>query len=144
MDSPRSSITRWKSSSTTSLDRLLTKDQHATTALLNEGTDGRTSVSSEEADIKQTTVNIGGSSQRVNHEPPPYVRSLSPEERQQAEKALVRKIDVRLIPPIILMYILNYIDRNNIASARLAGLEADLRLHGTQYQTCELKAGWTL
>lgn len=29
---------------------------------------------------------------------------------------------------------LNYLDRNNIASARLAGLETDLHLKGTQYQ----------
>jgi len=33
------------------------------------------------------------------------------------------------------MYILNYLDRNNIAAARLAGLEKDLKLHGSQYQT---------
>jgi MFS family permease len=32
-------------------------------------------------------------------------------------------------------YILNYLDRNNIAAARLAGLEDELQLHGTQYQT---------
>lgn len=32
------------------------------------------------------------------------------------------------------MYILNYLDRNNIAAARLAGLEKDLNLHGSQYQ----------
>lgn len=30
---------------------------------------------------------------------------------------------------------MNYLDRNNIAAARLAGLEDDLNLHGTQYQT---------
>lgn len=31
---------------------------------------------------------------------------------------------------------MNYLDRNNIASARLAGLEDDLGLTSTQYQTC--------
>ncbi|KKK19201.1 MFS transporter [Aspergillus rambellii] len=67
---------------------------------------------------------------------PPYVASLSPEERAMAEKALVRKIDIRLLPMIIIMYILNYLDRNNIAAARLAGLETDLKLEGVQYQTC--------
>lgn len=39
----------------------------------------------------------------VRREPPPYVKSLSPEERRNAERALVRKIDLRLIPPIIIM-----------------------------------------
>lgn len=32
-------------------------------------------------------------------------------------------------------YILNYLDRNNIAAARLAGLEQDLQLVGSQYQS---------
>ncbi|KAG9705521.1 hypothetical protein KCU73_g17890, partial [Aureobasidium melanogenum] len=35
----------------------------------------------------------------------------------------------------VLMYILNYLDRNNIASARLAGLETDLALTSSQYET---------
>ena len=73
---------------------------------------------------------------RRRREAPPLVRDLSHEERARLERALVRKIDLRLLPMIILMYILNYLDRNNIASARLAGLETDLRLVGTQYQTC--------
>lgn len=47
-------------------------------------------------------------------EAPAYVAGLSPEEREAAEKALVRKIDIRLLPMIIIMYILNYLDRNNI------------------------------
>lgn len=52
-------------------------------------------------------------------EAPAYVASLSPEERERAEKALVRKIDLRLLPMIIIMYILNYLDRNNIVSGML-------------------------
>ncbi|PWI68526.1 hypothetical protein PCL_01615 [Purpureocillium lilacinum] len=68
---------------------------------------------------------------------PEIIRSMSPEDRDAFEKKLVRKIDLRLLPMIILMYILNYIDRNNIASARLAGLEDDLKLNesGTQFNT---------
>lgn len=69
-------------------------------------------------------------------EAPVYVAGLTPEEREKAEKALVRKIDIRLLPMLIIMYILNYLDRNNIAAARLAGLESDLGLHGNQYATC--------
>lgn len=142
MDSPSTSIAGWQSSSTTSLDKLLVDDQNTTETTPTQVTNGSTSISSEEADIKHANTNVENAPRRVKHEPPPYVRSLSPEERQQAEKALVHRIDMRLIPPIIIMYILNYIDRNNIASARLAGLEADLHLHGTQYQTCRLHAGW--
>lgn len=47
-------------------------------------------------------------------EAPAYVAGLSPGERAAAERALVRKIDIRLLPMIIVMYILNYLDRNNI------------------------------
>ena len=71
----------------------------------------------------------------AKRQPPPYVRSLSPDDRAHAEKKLVRKIDLRLIPMIIIMYITNYLDRNNIAAARLGGLEEDLDLVGNQYQT---------
>ena len=34
------------------------------------------------------------------------------------------------------MYWLNYLDRNAIALARLDGLEKDLNLSSTEYQTC--------
>ncbi|KAJ5361139.1 MFS general substrate transporter [Penicillium brevicompactum] len=66
---------------------------------------------------------------------PACLANLSPEERDQMEKKLVRKIDTRLLIMMVVMYILNYLDRNNIASAKLAGLEEDLNLKGEQYQT---------
>ncbi|KAF5873137.1 putative pantothenate transporter liz1 protein [Botrytis fragariae] len=69
-------------------------------------------------------------------EPPEWIAALSPEERLSIEAKLKRKIDLRLLPMVILMYIMNYLDRNNIAAARLAGMEEDLNLVGDQYQTC--------
>lgn len=65
---------------------------------------------------------------------PACLVNLSSEQRDQMEKKLVRKIDTRLLVMIVIMYILNYLDRNNIASAKLAGLEKDLNLKGEQYQ----------
>lgn len=53
-----------------------------------------------------------------------------------AEKALVRKIDMRIFPVMIILFILNFIDRNNFANARLRGLEDDLNLSDVEYQTC--------
>lgn len=53
-----------------------------------------------------------------------------------AEKALVRKIDLRIFPVMIILFILNFIDRNNFANARLRGLQEDLNLSDVQYQTC--------
>ncbi|CAH0028714.1 unnamed protein product, partial [Clonostachys rhizophaga] len=52
------------------------------------------------------------------------------------EKALVRKMDIRIFPVMIVLFILNFIDRNNFANARLRGLEKDLNLTDVEYQTC--------
>ncbi|KAF9451481.1 MFS general substrate transporter [Macrolepiota fuliginosa MF-IS2] len=54
-------------------------------------------------------------------------------ERQKAEKRLVRKLDMRLLVPVVVIYIMNYIDRTAITSARLKGLEQDLKLTEVQY-----------
>jgi MFS family permease len=53
-----------------------------------------------------------------------------------AEKALVRKIDLRIFPAMLVLFVLNFIDRNNFANARLQGLEQDLGLTDVQYDTC--------
>ncbi|KAH6857384.1 pantothenate transporter liz1 [Alternaria rosae] len=66
---------------------------------------------------------------------PPLVAAMSAQERIEAEKKMRRKIDTRLLPMIILMYIMNYLDRNNIAAVRLAGLQDELELTSVQYQT---------
>ncbi|KAF9695691.1 hypothetical protein EKO04_006385 [Ascochyta lentis] len=66
---------------------------------------------------------------------PPLVAAMSQEHRIEAEAKLRKKIDTRLLPMIILMYIMNYLDRNNIAAVRLAGLQDELNLSSVQYQT---------
>ncbi|KAK2597878.1 hypothetical protein N8I77_012633 [Diaporthe amygdali] len=81
-----------------------------------------------------------GTAEQVESRPglgsaPQWIRDISPEELSNREKRLKRKIDFRLLPMVVIMYILNYLDRNNIATARLAGLEEDLHLVGNQYQT---------
>jgi len=68
---------------------------------------------------------------------PDSIASLSPEERRIAEKKLVRRIDFRLLPMLVMMYVMNYLDRNNIAAARVTGkkgLQKDLGMTDTQYQ----------
>ena len=65
---------------------------------------------------------------------PTALLDWSPEERRQREKVLVRKIDTRLLIIMLVMYILNYLDRNNITAAKLAGLQDDLNLKGEEYQ----------
>lgn len=42
---------------------------------------------------------------------PEFIRNMTPEERAIAEKKLKWKIDLRLLPMVVLMYIMNYLDR---------------------------------
>ncbi|KAF5970476.1 allantoate permease [Fusarium bulbicola] len=51
-----------------------------------------------------------------------------------AEKALLRKLDMWIVPPVMLLYLLSFLDRVNIGNARLYGMEEDLDLVGDQYQ----------
>ncbi|KAJ7739082.1 MFS general substrate transporter [Mycena maculata] len=58
--------------------------------------------------------------------PPP---TLTAEE----ERKLWRKIDLRLMPILSLMYLLSFLDRGNIGNARLQGLETQLNLVGNEF-----------
>ncbi|KAJ7111201.1 major facilitator superfamily domain-containing protein [Mycena crocata] len=49
------------------------------------------------------------------------------------ERALVRRLDLRIVPLITLLYLCNFIDRTNIGNAKVAGLEKDSKLVGYQY-----------
>ncbi|KUJ23691.1 MFS general substrate transporter [Mollisia scopiformis] len=49
------------------------------------------------------------------------------------EKKLLRKIDLRLMPIIWVMYILNFVDRTNIGNAKIAGMPGDLGLDDSQF-----------
>ncbi|RYP27354.1 hypothetical protein DL767_007726 [Monosporascus sp. MG133] len=48
-------------------------------------------------------------------------------------KKLLRKVDLHLLPMLVMMYLLNFLDRNNLSQARLGGLEADLNMTGTDF-----------
>lgn len=61
--------------------------------------------------------------------------SYDPDFRRQVEKQLLRKIDTRILPLVVLIYLFNYLDRNSITQARLYGLEDDTGLKGAEYQT---------
>lgn len=42
---------------------------------------------------------------------PPLLQNMTSEEREALEKRLVRRLDIRLMPMLVLIYILNYLDR---------------------------------
>ncbi|KAL1983241.1 hypothetical protein VTN96DRAFT_339 [Rasamsonia emersonii] len=68
--------------------------------------------------------------------PPPALAALSEAEYACLARRATLKLDLIIMPCVVIMYILNYLDRQNIASAKLASIQQDLRLTDVQYQTC--------
>jgi hypothetical protein len=52
------------------------------------------------------------------------------------EKAVLRKMDLRLLPMLALLYLLSFLDRGNIGNAKIEGLSTDLKLTGPEYNWC--------
>ncbi|KAF2265117.1 MFS general substrate transporter [Lojkania enalia] len=52
------------------------------------------------------------------------------------EKKILRKMDLRLIPMLALLYLLSFLDRGNIGNARIEGLVEDLGMSGSEYNLC--------
>lgn len=61
----------------------------------------------------QGSVPQEGSSEELGQriELPALLRDYSEEELNRMKRHLVRKLDIRLMGPLILMYIMNYLDR---------------------------------
>ncbi|TDZ31683.1 putative transporter [Colletotrichum sidae] len=55
-----------------------------------------------------------------------------PEEKR---KKVFRKVDMRLIPMLALLYLICHIDRANIGNAKIEGMVEDLGMTGVQYNT---------
>ncbi|KAL4933181.1 major facilitator superfamily domain-containing protein [Aspergillus undulatus] len=64
------------------------------------------------------------------------LRSLSDDEYKRLGRKAALKIDIVVFPPLMLMYILNYLDRNNTTAAKLANIQEDLGLSETEFQSC--------
>ncbi|TGJ82545.1 hypothetical protein E0Z10_g6226 [Xylaria hypoxylon] len=52
------------------------------------------------------------------------------------EKKILRKMDIRLIPMLALLYLLSFLDRGNIGNAKIEGLQEDLKMTDDQYNLC--------
>ncbi|KEF58316.1 uncharacterized protein A1O9_06242 [Exophiala aquamarina CBS 119918] len=74
--------------------------------------------------------------------PPSEVKDVEIEHLDAVEavinKRLIRKIDFRIIPVLILLFAFSLIDRNIIATARVAGMGKDLDLVGNRYSVALL------
>ncbi|KAK8221875.1 hypothetical protein M8818_000040 [Zalaria obscura] len=51
----------------------------------------------------------------------------------KAERALVWKLDLRILPLLAMMYLFNALDKSNLGNAKTAGLEKTLHMHGQDY-----------
>lgn len=60
----------------------------------------------------------------------------SQEDYAAVERRLIRRIDWTLMPVLISMIVLNYLDRNALPNARIQGLEKDLGLKDDQFNIC--------
>ncbi|KAI9677626.1 MAG: hypothetical protein M1817_006581 [Caeruleum heppii] len=55
-----------------------------------------------------------------------------------AERRLLRKCDIHVIPILFVIYLISFLDRINIGNARIEGLEKDLRMRGSDYNVALL------
>ncbi|KAK7513842.1 MFS transporter [Phyllosticta citriasiana] len=62
-----------------------------------------------------------------------HFRSKDEEYIAHLKKGLLRKVNIHLLPLLGLMYLLNFLDRSNLAQARLGTLEKDLNMKGSDY-----------
>ncbi|KAI1842536.1 hypothetical protein JX265_012652 [Neoarthrinium moseri] len=93
-----------------------------------------------EPDLKKSSSEQVEDIKRGNHADdivsmPASLAALSDSELQQLGRRATLKMDLVIMPILVVMYILNYLDRQNIASAKLADIETDLGLSNVQYQT---------
>jgi hypothetical protein len=98
--------------------------------------DNSTPLSKEKSNITQhdEDVEIAKSNEYEPEQVGDYSGAV--EKSDPAEIALVRKLDLRIMPTLWAMYFMNYLDRNAIANARLNNLEKHLGLVKNQYNTC--------
>lgn len=66
---------------------------------------------------------------------PESLRELGAEELERLNKKLVRKMDLVILPIIGILYILNYIDRQNLSAAKLQGITDDLHMTTQEFAT---------
>ena len=66
---------------------------------------------------------------------PESLRELGADEFERLNKKLVRKMDLVILPIIGILYILNYVDRQNLSAAKLQGITDDLHMTTQQFAT---------
>lgn len=96
----------------------------STERIARSGSIEKNAAESVEEDVSVKPVIAYGGEETL---PPP------PELNAEQQKALYRKIDMRLMPILTLMYLCSFLDRGNIGNAKLQGLTTQLNLTGNKY-----------
>ncbi|KAL4870868.1 hypothetical protein BDV12DRAFT_207264 [Aspergillus spectabilis] len=52
---------------------------------------------------------------------------------KRLRRKLLWKLDTRVLPPLAILYLANFVDRSNVGNAKILGLEDDLNLSNPQY-----------
>ncbi|KIW61151.1 hypothetical protein PV05_01308 [Exophiala xenobiotica] len=82
---------------------------------------------------------VGAEKARIEHShmvKPDGLIGISEGELASVGRKATLKLDCFIMPCVTVLYILNYLDRQNIASAKLADIDKDLDLSAVDYQTC--------
>lgn len=87
--------------------------------------------SSDNGDAEATKSEVA-----LAHSPSPDDFGFTEEE----QKAIIRRIDLRLVTVVGLMYCVSLMDRTNLGAANIAGMEAELKLKGNQYVSWSARA----
>lgn len=66
---------------------------------------------------------------------PASLAALNQDDYNRLSRKATLKMDLIIMPIVTIMYILNYLDRQNIASAKLANIDQELGLSTVQYST---------
>ncbi|KAJ2562834.1 hypothetical protein GGH95_004644, partial [Coemansia sp. RSA 1836] len=61
------------------------------------------------------------------------IQVIDDAEERRLVRSYVRKADLHLLPPAFVMYFFAIIDRNNIGNAKVAGMDVELGLQGSQF-----------
>ena len=71
---------------------------------------------------------------RDGDEERPSSSSSNDDETSQSSRALVWKLDTHVLPMVTLLYLLSFLDRSNVANARIEGLTQDLHMTGIEFE----------
>lgn len=88
----------------------------------------------DEKQLVSSTNAVEGFSQPISSEYAEYLE-MSQSFQGPRFKNLVRKLDVRVLPQLVFLYLMAYIDRSNVGNAKLFGALADLHMDGLQWNT---------